>query len=313
MSDNVMNTSYEPFSKEPEYIEVNRLFIQSLQLDAHQVVLDLACGTGTLTELILREMQLRHPTAGGDGMGSHLIRIVGLDISRDSLKLAYENLIGLGFLDRSGQLRSSASDMGRSVIALAEASADRLPIANLSMDAVVIGNAIQLFADKDKVFSDVNRVLCAGGLFAFNTSFYAGTYVPGTELFYIRWIEEAISHIKKKDEELKKQGLQGIPRRRGLANPAFSRPWLAQHEYEALLERHGFEVRSVVERTVLLTQRSFETIGAYAGLASVLLSGYPVQLACEALEKSAGPALAALNKEAIPRYWIELVAFKKQS
>jgi ubiquinone/menaquinone biosynthesis C-methylase UbiE len=309
MNGDAIEDTYEPFSREPEYIEVNRLFIRSLHLTAPECILDLACGTGTLMELLLEEICPKR--INGDGLKKPQVRIIGLDISRGQLQLAKKHFSRLKHLERPEQPRSQGSDVNGQIVNFIQASADRLPISDLNMQAVIMGNAIQLCDDKERVIREVNRVLQQGGTFAFNTSFYAGTYVPGTERFYLRWVEEAISYLKKKDAELRRQGLGGIARKKSLAKPAFSRPWLSQSEYEQLLDRNGFEIRSVVERTVQLTQHSFETIGAYAGLAGVLLSGYPIQLACEALEKSAGPALAAVNLEIIPRYWIELIASKR--
>jgi hypothetical protein len=114
-----------------------------------------------------------------------------------------------------------------------------------------------------------------------------------------------------KDEESRKQGLGGIPRKRGTVQRAFTRRWLTLQEWAAMLHRHGFEMVHVYERTVLLNRRCFEAIGAYAGLASVLLSGYPVNLASEALQVTVEPSLAAVNMEVVPRYWLEVAAIKK--
>jgi ubiquinone/menaquinone biosynthesis C-methylase UbiE len=289
-SGEAIDTSYEPFSREPEYIELNRLFVEGLSLGAPEYILDLACGTGTLTELLLEKF---HP--GGDGAGQGKpVGVVGLDLTARSLQLAREHLARLGW-----------------TIFLAQASAEALPIADDSMDLVVVGNAIQLFNDKEKAVREVRRVLRRGGTFAFNTSFYAGTYAPGTERFYLRWVEEAVGYIARRNAELKRQGLPGIPRKKGLAKPAFSQPWLSREEYERLLEENGFEVGSVTERTVMLTQSSFEAIGSFAGLACVLLSGYPVGQACEALKESVGPALASVGAQAVPRYWIEFSATRR--
>lgn len=69
-------TSYEPFSLQPEYLEANREFLHSLPLENVSQVLDLACGTGTLSELLL-EIK---PEIG----------IVGIDISTESLEIARE-------------------------------------------------------------------------------------------------------------------------------------------------------------------------------------------------------------------------------
>ena len=54
------NTSYEPFSLEPVYIEANRAFVEGQSLDGVQRILDLACGTGTTAELLLGRMPNAH-------------------------------------------------------------------------------------------------------------------------------------------------------------------------------------------------------------------------------------------------------------
>ena len=285
-----LNTSYEPFSREPEYIEVNRLFIERLPLHARSLVLDLACGTGTVTALILETMSGSGDPVPADRAPGRGPSVVGIDLSRESLGYAQSYAGGARF---------------------ACGTTHDLPLADGSVDAVVIGNAIQLFEDKERACREIHRVLQDGGLFAFNTSFYAGTYVPGTEPFYRHWIEHALLHVRTVDRDSRASGLPGVPRSKGGARRAAPQPWLSQAEYRALLERTGFEVRDVVERTVMLTQHSFETIGSYAGLAGVLLAGYPVALSCEALERAAGPALAAVGASSIPRYWIEFLAVKR--
>jgi ubiquinone/menaquinone biosynthesis C-methylase UbiE len=309
MSSNLINYSYEPFSREPEYIEVNKRFLEGLDLDASGRILDLACGTGTLTELLLGEISFRTRGTGNEKQ-EQPVDVIALDLSADSLELARKRLVGL-ILVKPNQLGSSWMDQEKQIVDFVQASADCLPLADRSVQAVIMGNAIQLLDDKSKLIGEVNRVLPPRGIFAFNTSFYAGTFPAGTEHFYVRWVQEAVGYLQQRDRELKRSGLPGISRKRGLAKPAFSQPWLSQDEYQHLLAQHGFEIKSVTERTVLLTQHSFEAIGSYAGLASVLLSGYPVLSACEALEKSAGPALDAVGMEVVPRYWIEFLTSKR--
>lgn len=43
----------------------------------------------------------------------------------------------------------------------------------------------------------------------------------------------------------------------------------------------------------------------------MLLSGYLVELACEALEKSVGPAFEVMDVEAVPRSWLEVIGIKR--
>jgi ubiquinone/menaquinone biosynthesis C-methylase UbiE len=272
--------TYEPFSREPEYVDVNERFVRSLELERRGRVLDLACGTGTLSAMM-----------------PGVRFVVGIDLSREALGLARE------------YLRECAQAPDR--VGYVHASADALPLADGSVEAVVIGNAIQLVDDKDVLAREVARVLRPGGLFAFNTSFYAGSYVDGTEAFYRRWLQEALRYVESVDAEMRRHDGRGVVRKKGQARPAFSNRWLSAGEYAELLDRHGMVVRRTGERTVMLTQRCFESIGAYAGMASVLLSGYPVELACEALVAAAGPALQAAQADAIPRRWMEMVAVRR--
>jgi ubiquinone/menaquinone biosynthesis C-methylase UbiE len=308
LSDENIDTSYEPFSREPEYMDANRAFIKTLPMDKSTRVVDLACGTSTMTGLVLEHIY-------GDGpcnpasVGAEPTRFLGLDLSRESLLLGQQFLAGLGYLVTSNPNAQVATPAAHTVD-LMEGSADRLPMVDNCADFVIMGNAIQLVLDQDALFAEISRILRPGGRFAFNTSFYAGTYTPGTEHVYIRWMQEAIAYVTKRDAELRAMGHPGVKRKRGNGHRAFSRPWLSADDYIKQAAKYGLEVEVTNERTVMLDQRCFETIGAYAGLAKVLLSGYPVKLACEALEKAAGPTLESVNMKEVPRYWLEVVLRK---
>ena len=265
----MQGTSYEPFSQEPEYLELNREFIKSLPLRACRTVLDIACGTGTLSETILDV--------------APLARVVGLDIDREQLQLA------------SRHLRAAA---GRT--AFVEASADALPLKDGSADAAVMGNAIHNLPDARRLLAEIRRVLRPKGFFSFSTSFYAGTFAPGTERFYLAWMKEALKRLREA------AGHGAAPRVRGTVPHASSRPWLSADDYRRLFEENGFGWEKSFERPVTMTQRSFETVGAYSGLARVLLSGYPVEQACAALSAAAGDALKSSNLEVVPRLWLEV-------
>jgi ubiquinone/menaquinone biosynthesis C-methylase UbiE len=308
-----IDMSYEPFSREPEYIEANRAFIRALGLTRHMQILDLACGTATMTDLMLENLFAPDGWDVLPGRGQldvNGLRVVGLDLSRESLLLGQEHLAALGFLVRQKDLREPHEAVH--LVDLLKGTAESLPIADDSCDLVIMGNAIQLVGNRDALFSEVKRVLRPGGSFAFNTSFYAGTYCEGTEHVYLRWVQEASAYLARRSAELKAAGLPTIKRERGKTARAFSRPWLSSADYAREMEKHGLRVQNIHERTVMLNQRCFETIGAYAGLAKVLLSGYPVRLACEALEYAAGPTLEITGMPSVPRFWLEMVATNEE-
>ncbi len=283
-----VNMTYEPFSKEPEYVEANRAFVGTLPLDGIRTLLDLASGTGVMTGLLVEACPA-------------IERILGVDLSLESMRIAQRRFREEEPLARRGIL-----------LQLLQGSADVLPVAGASMDAVIMGNSIHMLPDERALLREVARVLKPGGLFAFNSSFWAGTMPPGTEKVHHEWVKQAAIYLMDRDRELRRQGKPGIRRKRGTAKKAFSKPWLSIDDWRARLEEAGFAVRRVDRRTVLMNRRCFETIGAYAGLASVLFSGYPVQLASEALQETAGPTLEAMGMPEVPRLWLEVTAVKER-
>ncbi|MBW2602896.1 MAG: class I SAM-dependent methyltransferase [Deltaproteobacteria bacterium] len=281
-----VNMTYEPFAKEPEYIEANRAFIKNIDLTSTRRILDLACGIGTMTGLIFEKKMD--------------VTVSGLDLSRESLLIAKEHFATSG--------DTQVAD--RKTVILFQGTADCLPSKDQAVDMVIMGNAIHLLPDSAKLVGEVYRVLQPGGVFAFNSSFYAGTMPKGTEIFHHEWVKQAALYILRKDNKLRKQGLKGIPRKRGTVPGAFSKQWPSPEEWTKTLQDHGFAVQVMSERTVFMTQRNFETIGAYGGFAKVILSGYPVEEASEALQATAGPALAEVKMQTIPRLWLEVIAVK---
>jgi ubiquinone/menaquinone biosynthesis C-methylase UbiE len=310
---NIIDSSYEPFSREPEYIQANRDFIDKLPMNSGINVLDVACGTATMSDLIIERLAGDaglQGAAAADFLSQSGFGIYGVDLSDESLALGRSHLAanwGLQHIDPETLSRD-----GKKIFAkLVQGTAESIDIQSDSSDLAIMGNAIQLVDHRDKMYAEIHRALRAGGTFAFNTSFYAGTYCKGTEEVYLRWVQEASRWIASMNQELAAQGQPTIKRVRGTSHRAFSRPWLSIEDYTSELEQHGFEVTDVHERTVMLDQRCFETIGAYTGLSTVLLSGYPGETASRALIEASQTTLDALGLTEIPRFWLEVSATKK--
>jgi ubiquinone/menaquinone biosynthesis C-methylase UbiE len=288
-----VNTTYEPFSREPEYIQGNREFIRELPIRPGRRVLDVACGTGAVTECIL-EVQ---PD----------LDICGIDLSRESLELGQTDFLAAGFaLDDTFIL-----NRGNSSIIQVEGSADNLPFADNRAELVVMFHSIHMLPDQDVLLREIFRVMASDAVFAFNSSFYAGSQAPGTDRFYQLWWKFALTHITEKDARLRSQGLPGITRKRGTAVRA--KPWPSPAEWAETLGRHHFEVLTVNERTIMMHQSSYETIGAYGEMARLMLSGYPVVEASEALIAGVKPAMEEFGQTEIPRLWLEITCKKKSA
>ena len=273
-----VNTTYEPFSREPEYIEANRAFIARQPLTHVQRFLDLACGTGTVSELLL-----------GSAPQAHLN---GIDYDPVQIDLATEHFRELGYAVKHGFELTEDRANQRPVLVFAVGSADVLPFPENTFDSVTIANAIHMMPDKAKFFSAIQRVLKPGGVFGFNSGFYAGAYPKNTESHTYEW--------------LKAEGKPPIKRKHGTTRGAFQNRWLNPQEWCALLSEHGLKPHDCYERTVMLDERCLATMGAYGGLAEVVMSGYPVEESSEALQATAGMALARMGLDKLPRNWLEV-------
>lgn len=102
---------------------------------AGRTVVDLACGSGRLTELLVERV-------GSDG------KVIGIDLSQSELNLAQHRLQGTG---RVQFLRESAC---------------RLSLPNASVDAVLCHMAFMLFQPIEAAVAEIARILRPGGVLA---------------------------------------------------------------------------------------------------------------------------------------------------
>src|ERR687885_707864 len=123
-----VNTTYEPFSREPEYVEANRGFVRRVSLGHVGRFLDLACGAGAVSRLLLEAAP-----------GAHLN---GVDLDRVQIELACRGFEALGYEVRRGFALTEDVVNGKPVVTLAVGSADELPFPEDTFDCVTIANAI---------------------------------------------------------------------------------------------------------------------------------------------------------------------------
>ncbi|MBT8447840.1 MAG: class I SAM-dependent methyltransferase, partial [Gammaproteobacteria bacterium] len=182
-------TSYEPYSQEPEYIDANRELLKTLPLEGVRRVLDLACGTSLLTDLLL---QIKPGLA-----------INGVDLSAESLEIGRKLLRGKNLLVDTQDELDAAAAAGKSAVLLEQGSAMELRFADKSFDLGMMGNAIHLMPDKDDFLDGLARVLKPGAPFTFNSVFFTGTFEEGSEPVYTEWMKEAVVLLQKKNAERK--------------------------------------------------------------------------------------------------------------
>jgi ubiquinone/menaquinone biosynthesis C-methylase UbiE len=168
-----LSTTYEAVTHGREYLETNRAFVQRATFGHVRRFLDLACGTGTVSRLLLQAAPEAH--------------LNGIDVDPVQIDLATKEFTSQGYSVRRGRTLTEDRANGKPVIMLDVGPVDELPFADASFDCVTIANAIHMMPDKPKFLHEVSRVLRPAGRFGFNSVFYAGSTPPGTETHFIVW------------------------------------------------------------------------------------------------------------------------------
>lgn len=163
---------FEKFSAHGFFREVNRWLVEHVGIRPGDTVVDLGCGPGAVTELILPHVD---PEAGGV--------VYAIDPSPSALEVARQ------------RIRSA-------VVRFLEGTAERLSQLVPRADVVLFCNAIHLVQDKLAVVREALAVLRPGGAFAFNTTFFEGAYPPETLRFYKLWMLRAVRHLKERGFEV---------------------------------------------------------------------------------------------------------------
>lgn len=269
--------TFDPFARHKFYHDINQSLVHRAisRLDAaHPAgksvrVVELASGTGAVTELILDELE----RLGRPGT------VIGVEPSPEAIEIASERLEARG-------------------ATFVQGDADSLVTAAPNADAVFFCNAIHLVPDKREVAAKVASALAPNGFFACNSSFYQGAYAPGSERFYHLWTRRALGWLRKNHP--------GV--RTSRTEKATAMQWLTPDEYAQALEGNGLHVVDRAEETALMPLRAWQDIGRYWLFIEGALPGVPIPIGADALEHSAAEAMAELSITEVPRIWLQIVA-----
>lgn len=161
--------SFEAFARHSFFTEVNRWIVDRVICPGRGRIVDLGCGPGAVTKLILERL----------GPAAQQSEVVGIDPSPSALEKA----------------RAANPSPG---VRFVEGSAEQVSGLVASADAVMFLNAIHLVPDKARVIAEIRRILKPGGVLAFNTTFFNGAYVEGTAGFWRRWIVRSVQVVRER-------------------------------------------------------------------------------------------------------------------
>ncbi|HLV97140.1 MAG TPA: class I SAM-dependent methyltransferase [Ktedonobacterales bacterium] len=268
--------SYEPFTQHAFYHEVNQGLVRQalahLPATAHDqplCIVDLACGTGAISELVLQELSCLGRSA----------RLIGIDSSAKALERAALRLAGAAVTF----VLSNLSDL--------------TPVIDHA-DLIFFCNAVHLIPQKEALLTRLAQVLHPGGLLACNTTFFDGAYVQGTESYYRLSIRRALEYLRREYPGVR-------PSRQERAQ---AMDWLTADTYRHLLVSAGFQPRAFGMHQANLPVQAWRDIGSYSEFIEGALPGIPLPLGALALRAAADQVFSEMNLSFIPRYWLQIVA-----
>lgn len=254
------------------YRRVNTRLVDMADPRPGETIVDLACGTGMVSRLLLEKLRNARDTV-----------IIAIDHSAAALRQAIADLGNA----RDGAIRFIQSK-GEKLSEAVHSRADR----------IFLCNAIHYFKDKDNLVSEVSQTLKPGGVFAFNTAYFQGSQPPETEQFYRRWMFKAMRILHSQGLNISKEE-KVEPRR-----------MLTAEQYTDLLKRHGFAVSRQEIEAVPMPVEGWASISQYEDFAHGALPGVPLEKATEILKQAVSETYQELGLKTVRRNWLEVVAVK---
>ena len=266
--------SFKRFAQQQFYREVNQHLIQLSDIQPGQHVVDLACGVGTVTGMIVEKLQ-----------GAKDSVVIGVDSSTEALQSAREAL----------------EKAGKGIVKFVQGGIDQLSqVVRERADTVFLCNAIHLIQDKRRLLAEVYNLLRRGGMFAFNTAFFDGAIPIETEQFYRRWMIKAIRTLKRQHDLMP----QRVPK-------AEARKPLTPGQYAELLERHDFALRYREICPVALPLEGWLGISQYEEFIIGALPGVPLEQGSQALQEGVRQTFQEMNLKGVLRNWLSVVAVRQ--
>ena len=269
------NFGFSKFSQNDFYNNVNKELINSLDIESNQKIVDLGCGSGGITNLILEKLSKSN---------SDNFSIIAVDNSDASLKEAKHNL----------------KTVSESILSFVQSRYEEFSSKlKEKVDLVVLCNAIHYLDDKELVIKDVMKILKPNGKFAFNSSFFDGAHPEDTLAFYRKWMFKAMK-ILVKDYKLRPVKSEKIESRVQL-NPV---------QYKNVLENCGMKIVSTKIRTVQVPIEGWLDISSFKDFIEGVMPGVKLEIASEALQRGIKETFEELKITFVNRNWMEIIAVK---
>tara|TARA_E500000331_G_scaffold312855_1_gene321108 strand:+ start:3108 stop:3932 length:825 start_codon:yes stop_codon:yes gene_type:complete len=266
------NFNFNSFSNLDFYKKVNSNLLDLADLNSSNKIIDLGCGNGGITEMILSKVK-----------DVSDIVIYAVDSSSSAISLALKRF-------------SNRKDV---IINYIQSEAQNLH-ENLKdkVDTVIYCNSIHYVEEKDTVLQHIGNGLEKGGKFAFNTSFFDGSHPKETEVFLRKWMMKSF-RILKSEYNL-----------RPVKSKVQSRIQLTPENYESLLKNNGFKVTEKEIENIHVPLDGWYEISSFKDWIEGVLPGIPLDIGRKVLQQTVEALFKELNIKTLDRKWLSIVASK---
>ena len=266
------NFNFDSFSNLDWYKSVNSNLLDLADLNSSNKIIDLGCGNGGITEMILSKVK-----------DVSSIVIFAVDSSSSAISLALKR-----FSNRKdviiNYIQSEAQNLHENI--------------KEKVDTVIYCNSIHYVEEKEKVLQHIGNGLERGGKFAFNTSFFDGSHPKETEAFLRKWMLKSL-RLLRSEYNLKP-----------LKNKVQSRIQLSPENYEELLLKNGFKVKEKNIENVHVPLDGWYEISSFKDWIEGVLPGIPLDIGKKVLQETVESLFKELNIKTLDRKWLSIVASK---
>ena len=263
--------AFNAFANLPFYGSINSEIIELANLYDKKSIVDLGCGTGNITKLILKKLIIAKDSV-----------IYAVDSSKSALKTAAQEL------ENNSIVRFIHSEVQNLTDAVKEKA-----------DAMIYCNSIHYVPDKNKLLTEIRNKLNSNGILAFNTSFYDGSHPDDSLEFYRKWMFRSL-RLLSKDFGLRPDKSAKVS----------SREQLTPDNYKELLESTGYKVEHMKAKSYQVPIDGFHYISEFRDWIEGVLPGVPLEKGKSTLQKALKEIFSEMNLTTVPRNWLSVKAVK---
>ena len=263
--------TFNRFANLDFYRVINSRLLDIAEIRDQKRIVDLGCGTGAVTRLILDRIEAAKQSC-----------IYAIDHSSAAIKEAVANI--------GDHKEAAVSFIQGDVSNLQDKVKEKV-------DAIIYCNSIHYVPDKTALLRQINSILRPGGILAFNSSFFEGSHPPESLEFYRKWMMRSIRILKKE------YGLRPIK-----SEKVQSRQHLTADEYKELVESQGFRVKLQEIMKVQVPLEGWTHISTFSDFIEGTMPGVPLKEASAALQEGVRQTYENMGIDHVNRNWMSMVA-----